>query len=619
MVAFVQDQLLERRHPTPREWSFRSRVLLRGCTMEETRTDTAATNWVDVGVGARTLVERLEDAKIDGQGLRRVVDEGEGGDGQEGPFAVDGVGALGYDVSAKSEPWRRGYHAALMMAARAAEHLDGWVIDPTQNNTWFPPEMVQSDTNPYPAPLPAQGPGFTAKAARRTPLAKDCVVGFPAPDVFYLRVLTTRGFTPRQKLDAALAYAAWLDFKALHEAAGAMLDWALGLAVEGSVGGPQKAAALYDPKTYVLKTASGKHGTAEEDKLPSANLLAALTAIGLHKARTGDVSGALSIFVSLLRARRSLPRPSSSATSPTQLQQEQQRHHKISAAVITDPSQQVHDRRPNESPLAHALDSVRGFIGEPPYPPPPPDGSAPPIRDSAEICEEAALELYVGEILFASDAAAGGKQQTSGSKKGASSSLMPAGGREEGLAWTREAVDVAEEELHRMLGVTMSRAAGTDDRGDRAVRVTAASRHGNVPTAAGVPDPSTPSAKLAVCRSCLTTGLANWDAMVARMRREEEQAAASKTTATGASPATTRSSWFGFWDTGVVSPSTTKAGVAGTDHVTDGRAEHGGGRWAAEARLVEERRRRAREVLEDKEVVGPPGLSWWEGLFTARG
>ncbi len=160
----------------------------------------------------------------------------------------------------------------------------------------------------------------------------------------------------------------------------------------------------------------------------------------------------------------------------------------------------------------------------PPYPPPPPDGALPPPRDALEMCQEAALLLHIGEIVYTAKSSS----------------------REEGLAWTREAVDMAEEQM-RSLGVAGSNPA------DRAAR--------------------------AACRDCLGTGIDNWTTMVSRLARDEKakRDAAAATTATNGG-----GSWFALWG--------------------DGRQNgQNSRRWAAEEKVIEDRTRRVRELLEDLE------------------
>jgi hypothetical protein len=116
-------------------------------------------------------LKRLE--TVDGEG---VEEQGEGG------ILVAGVGKTGFDISNKPEPWRRGYHECLMGAARAAEHLDSWVRDKTRNVA-FPANTVIGPSNPNARPIP---PG-----AISAPREEDCEPAFDAPEVYYMRIITT--------------------------------------------------------------------------------------------------------------------------------------------------------------------------------------------------------------------------------------------------------------------------------------------------------------------------------------------------------------------------------------------------------------------------------------------
>ncbi|KAK2005836.1 hypothetical protein LZ32DRAFT_611734 [Colletotrichum eremochloae] len=462
IVFLLNQEALEKEHPTPHEWSLLTRIGVRGAKNAAKDSQDHDVNWVEVLVTSREMLKRLEDPNIDGAGLRDLLDE---------PLSIDGVGNAGKDLSAKSENWRRGYYEVLMLLAQASEQLDGWVKD-KKRNLVFPPEVVLGPSNPRPKPIP---PG-----AASAPNEEDCELAYEPAENHYLRILTTKGFTSRQKMDAALRYASFLDYKQLPDAAERMYQWALSLATEGA---PPGSPPQVDPRTYALVN----------DKLspPSENLLTVLTSIALHKARTGDVNAALPIFISVLRARRALPQ-----TPP--------------------PGQE----RPAEPPTT-LWQRIWALAQPPVYPPPPNDGFRPTWRHPRELCEEAGLNLYIGEILYA--AKDGGKTN-----------------REEGLAWTRDAVDLAEEQLH-----AIGPSGGDGD-----------ARH--------------------TCRECLSTGLQNWSTMVARLAREEEEEA--KRAKTKAGPAR---SAFGFWS----QAKTTADDAAGE------------GRWAAEEKVVKERVRRTRELL----------------------
>ncbi|KAF3010293.1 hypothetical protein E8E14_004636 [Neopestalotiopsis sp. 37M] len=469
LVAYysVQQEWLERRYPSPHEWSFITRLRFRLLRWGPDRNDTPEPNWVQIGNYAKNVLERLENLDTDGAGLQELT--------EGGVYIVD-VGKSGYDITAKSEPWRRGYYEVLMCCAKAAEQLDNHVLD-TKRGIVFPAEQVHGPSNPNPKPIP---PGSPA-----APHEKDCESFYDAPETYYMRILTTRGFSSKQKMDAALEYATWLDFKNIPEAAERMYEWALQLATENV---PQTALP-YSTTNFVLQEDKGTQ--------PSANLLTSLTALATHKARHGDLSEALPILISILRARRSLP----------------------TTAVAKQYAQPGLSPEDHQSPwtASNIIGVVKRFVAPPAYPPPPPDGTSPPIRDAQERCEEAGLNLYIGEIMYASRSAASV--------------------REEGLAWTREAVETAEEQLHKL--------KSDAEANDEATKT---------------------------CQECLSTGLDNWTKMASKLAREERERKGS--TSAGSS------SWFGLWG--------------------DGQAKvQEVGRWEAEEQVVKERTRRAQELLDE--------------------
>ncbi|RDL35901.1 uncharacterized protein BP5553_06513 [Venustampulla echinocandica] len=402
-------------HPPP-EWSWISRVqyMMANWHEDEENMPGNYVQWVTIGSYYRILLLRLEDPNIDGAGL---LEQGEGG------ILVEGIGKTGYDISAKSESWRRGYYNALMGAAVSAEHLEDSVKD-EKRRIIMPKSMVPGPSNPNPRPPP---PGTKVESRE-----EDCEKAYELPEVFYMRILTTRGFTEKQRVDAALGYAAYLDFKGTHNAAMNMYEWALDIATENPSGSTPQPAI--DRATGILNPNAGP---------PSANLLAVTTAIAVHHALASNISLALPIFLSVLRARRSLPEDPSSQSRLQATEEE-------------------------KSGLIHAAISyARAILIPPPYPPPPDDGTSPPKRTPKERCEEAGIMGNIGEILYAS-------------KKSNRS-------KEEGLAWTREAVDIAEEQL----------------------------------TSA----PLDKEAKTA-CKQCLGAAIENWDKMVARLAKEEKEAKA---------------------------------------------------------------------------------------------
>ncbi|GME65390.1 hypothetical protein GTA08_BOTSDO02188 [Neofusicoccum parvum] len=370
IAAFgVQNEVFERRTPSPPEWSVISRMNYRSARAQENPEfwPSGMTDWASTGSMYRGLLERLEDTNVDGAGLKEQ---------DEGGILVPGVGKAGLDVSAKSEAWRRGYHDVLMGCARAAEHLDGWVEDTTRR-ICFPPDVVIGPSNPRPRPCPPY--------AHEAPREENCVPAFAGPETYYVKVLTTAGFSTLQRLDAALAYADWLDFKGLPSSAAEMHAWALDIATAAI---PNAHEAI-DPATGVIRD-----GPAAARVSP--NVARAATALATHHARNADVAKALPIFLSVLRARQNAPTAAAAASSTP--------------------------AKPSSSADSGIISTVRAVLTPPKYSPPPPSGDDPLVRAPASLVDEAALKTYVGEILFATSPSA----------------------RDAGLGWTRDAVADAE-------------------------------------------------------------------------------------------------------------------------------------------------------------------------------
>ncbi|KZF19291.1 hypothetical protein L228DRAFT_251413 [Xylona heveae TC161] len=403
----VQNEFLERKHPTPPEWKWVTRMNYRNAKAQEDPefNGTGLVDWASTGNMWRNVIRRLEDPKKDGAGVREQIDGG---------IYVADLGKAGYNVQRMSFAWKKGYYEALMGAAKAAEHLDGWVKDNTRNIA-FPGDVVIGPSNPNPKPIPS--------GAKSPPREEDCSPAFESSEYFYLKILTTKGFTGKEKLDAALAYADWLDFKKLPESAEETYRWALDIARDGLLNPDE----VVDPKTGVI------HSHAPH---VSANILLTSTSLAVHHARNSNVSAALPIFLSVLRARRALlPEPPATP-------------------IVSE----IKDQQ-KPSFFMGVVSLFKNLLVPPPYPPPPPTGDEPPYRDSGEICEEAGLMANIGEILFAT----------------ASSN--------DGLAWTRDAVDIAEAHL-------VDHETSADGR--------------------------------ARCSECLDVGLENWRKMVRKLVREEQ-------------------------------------------------------------------------------------------------
>ncbi|KAK5790343.1 hypothetical protein VI817_007630 [Penicillium citrinum] len=408
----VYQEDIEHKWPSPPEWSLKSRWCLRSAQalQHPEYTGHLLTDWPMVAGYLNELIQRLENIEGEGAG---IIEQGDGG------FLVEGVGKTGLDISEKSEPWRRGYFQALLGAAKAAENLEGWVTDKKQRVS-APAEHVIGPSNPRPKPMPA--------AANYVMHEEDCEPASPPPEKFYMKILTTNGFDTKQKVEAALAYADWLDYKGLGRTAGDMYVWALDIAAGGIESGADK---LVDLKTGILKNTSPQP--------PSENLIRVSTALAVHSARQGDLPAALSLFTSVLKAWRSLP-----------LEKDE--------FALTPPPQ-------GNNPLAPIFKLFSTVFIPVEYPPAAPSGNEPPTRKTGSICHEAGLMTYIGEILFASSS------------------------QDQGLAWTRDAVEMAEATL-----AELHNSPDIDARGR--------------------------------CAQCLKVGLDNWRTMVSSLvaRAREEQA-----------------------------------------------------------------------------------------------
>lgn len=399
MLFGIQNEVAERRFPSPPEWTMKSRIKHRIANGEQhpDPSGTGLTDWTTIGDSYRHLLKRLEDPSLDGRDLRPILQE-------EGDIYIAGLGRAGVDISSKSEPWRRGYYACLIGAAKASENRDGWVCDTTRNMA-FPPEVVIGPSNPRPKPVPY--------GAASAPLEENCVPAFEPAETYYMKILTTHGFNTRQRLDAALAYADWLNFKGLSSTAEEMYDWGLDIAM-GAL--PVGVNNVVDIKSGVID---------QRAAYISSNVLLATTSLAFHHARNNNLAAALPIYLSLLRARRQLPALSSQAEAGSNLHE--------------------------GSSFAQVFSFIRSMIVTPPYPPAPPTGDEIPLRTPAATCEEAGVMAHVGEILFASSSASSSAKASSTTLGGSLASSTPAAAQlksqDSGLSWTRDAVDLAEATL----------------------------------------------------------------------------------------------------------------------------------------------------------------------------
>ena len=456
-IQGINSERLERLYPTPPEWSLRSRHKYRAACGNENPEENpnGDVDYANQGLRYRSLLARLENPKIDGADLRPVLEDDR--------FYVKDVGRTVFDISAKSEAWREGYYGCMMGAGHAAERLDGWVLDVTRDIA-FPGEVVIGPSNPRPKKIRT---GTAAPA----PKEEDCIPCFEDPGTFYLKILKTEKFTSRQRLQAALAYADWLDYKGLSSAAKHLYDFALQIAVKGL---PAGAGDVVDMRTGVIRDGADQ---------VSSNILLATTALGRQQAQANNLSAALPIFLSVLRARRRL--------SP-------------------DLASQLEETRPT-APWS-LIETIRSWVKTPPYPSIASSGNEPQLRTPASICEEAGIMVHIGEIFFASSLTPSATEPvssnllpSSSSSSSSSSYLSKAASsffsffspspsqpnpitnpQKSGLRWTHDALDLAEKTL---------RSTPTSDKGARNK-----------------------------CAECLDAGMENWSKMVSRKLREAHTA-----------------------------------------------------------------------------------------------
>ncbi|EEH03557.1 conserved hypothetical protein [Histoplasma capsulatum G186AR] len=501
-VGFSQENY-ERLFPTPPEWTFRSRWKLRTARARAHPElfHKLQTSWASVGTFYVDLLARLEDPEIDGKGLKEQ---------DEGGLLIEGVGKAGYDISGMSEAWKIGYFQALMGAGEAAEKLDGWMED-TEQQIVGPAECVLGPSNVMPQLLPG-----TKKMLKE----EHCVPAYQSPEAFYVKILTTKGFGTHQKLDAALAYADWLDFKGLKETAGNVYSWAMDIAT-AELPGDVDPNKVVDRKTGILKERGNAHVTE--------NLLRASTALGVHQVRLGDLPTALSIFVSVLRARRSLPQEEHSAS--------------ITEQISSPPNA---SKAKNDSVLTLVPKSILSFLTPPAYPLPTRTGNERAMRSIYTACEEAGLMVYIGEIIFA------------------------ASSHERGLAWTRDAVDLAEatilqlnaEEEEQNLN-SNSMFMTTNNASSGSLSMNHSDTHQR-------------------CRECVKAGLDNWKQMVRQLVVKAENEELDSMDQVG------KLSWLSWW-------------AGGMKRVKQKEMERK--RWEAEELIVQDRERALRYIL------GNPGFA----------
>ncbi|THX28534.1 hypothetical protein D6D10_09182 [Aureobasidium pullulans] len=371
----INQEVLERKTPSPEEWSFFSRNHFR-CANAAVKPDHEYTDWAQVATEFRRCLERLEDEAIDGKGTTPLV---------PGMEHIRGINPSAFDVQDKSAAWKEGYFQVVMNCARASEHIDNMVLD-TSRGIVFPKDVVIGPSNPSPRPCP---PG-----AESAPREEDCEQAYAPPETFYLKVLTGVGFSTRHRIQAALAYANWLEIKGLNDSADETYKWAVDIAAS-ALPAPEQ---VIDAESSILRV--------NEVTPPSPNILTTATALATHRARSGNITSALPIFLSVLRARHAAP---VDIAPPSR---SEYRDFTVSDPTSTD--------------IGAFFNIVKSLFTPPTYPSLPPSGDEPFLRLPAHIpdCTEAELMLYIGEILFAT--AAPGRE-------------------DEGLGWTKNAVAIAEQ------------------------------------------------------------------------------------------------------------------------------------------------------------------------------
>ena len=527
-------ETLERTYPAPREWGLSTRLWYSwACNLANEKTNgRGIVDWARVGSEMTDVLEALENPAKGGKGTQATLQE-------DGQLYVQGVGKAGLDISQKSEPWRRGYYDVLMYLARTAENLDGWVRDITRDIA-FPPEVVIGPSNSNPRSVPF--------GAAHPPLEENCIPAWGAPEIYYTKLLTTQGFSTRQRLDAAIAWADWLDFKGLRESAEATYDWALDIAL-GAL--PMGADNTVDIRTGIISA---------DATYVSQNLLQACTALGTHHSRNDNLTQGLPILLSVLRARRTLSTPPQSRTTD-----EADTPVKVPFTLSSISTSPEHSIR--EEPSWSWSESLKTLIFAPTYPPPPPDHDLPPVADSPDaLCAEATLTAHIGEVLFAG---ASSSFKSSSSLSSASKSTKEADNgpsnqriaenletQAQALGWTREAVDLTERAL-----LNISHRGATRRR---------------------KPTPHEAETRRR-CQECLEMALSNWEVMLDRIMEERDKLASA---ASVAREKPGRRGWFSLWCNG----SGKYVDVVGGKAV-----------WEQERMMLEERKSALTRLLENME------------------
>jgi hypothetical protein len=159
---FIREEKAERDYPTPPEWNWRSRHMLRD-----------AHSWADPAYKGtvypktlevcRNLLLWFERPEGGGEKIPRLTE-------QEDPDLLVPWEFIPHDLSAMSEEWRRGYYETMMLAAKAAEYCEGWMRDVYSNNISAPPVRHWA-IKPATAADPSRRPRSPARGGLRACLS----------------------------------------------------------------------------------------------------------------------------------------------------------------------------------------------------------------------------------------------------------------------------------------------------------------------------------------------------------------------------------------------------------------------------------------------------------------
>lgn len=402
---FFHEDWLDKLHPCPKEWPWIVKRAWRTARHRELYEgpESGHIDWVQVGSGYGNVLHGVE-GRTKGPSGHGEADVGLIHQDDWDP-TIPGIdpevmrtptpechdkphwhSRVGWDITAKSEVWRRAYYQAMMGYAAVAELRSDHLVRTTDKRSiCYPPNTVRSEENPYPILVPGV----------ENPDISEMALCFEPADVQYIRILTTKGFSRQERLDTGIAYARWLDSIGNASLAEQMFRWSLNLAADGSTSSPSTSTATSISSSTFIDLTTGILPSTTPFTTP--NLLKTSRELASHLARHDKIPAALAIYLSVLRAQRASPEAPALDQYPW---------HRTDYNLKTPASW-----------IKFALDLP--FRGE--FDMSPSKGDDPFERTQADKCDEAELMAYVGEILFAK----GGK-------------------RRQGVSWTREATELAQ-------------------------------------------------------------------------------------------------------------------------------------------------------------------------------